>query len=374
MYYITSTSCSIRERQTKTKGKVYDVYCRVITEDGREKQKKLSGYKTKALAKKGYAKFVADECRPVKAGEIKKADPDKDRLYVAPLIREYLSSLSNQNKESSIYDKGKIYDKFIVPVLGEMEIEKLDTRTLYQWQDEIWRMKNSRTGEYFSSKYLLKIRAHLNSFLGYCESRYGIPNRLKDVKLPKKRTGAKTFSIWSMEEFETFLSAADDPMYHALFTLLFYTGRRKGEILALTQDDIRKDGILISKSITRKTLSGDTYGITTTKADKSQLIPVCGRVRTELASYRPMSPFLFGGSHPVADNTLRRRFLEYTEKAGLPQIRIHDLRHSFVSMLLHMGANLMVVADLIGDTVEQVTKTYGHMYESDKLKIIARLP
>ena len=54
-------------------------------------------------------------------------------------------------------------------------------------------------------------------------------------------------------------------------------------------------------------------------------------------------------------------------------IRIHDLRHSFVSMLLHKGANFMVVADLIGDTVDQVIKTYGHLYESDKKATIDSL-
>ena len=42
-------------------------------------------------------------------------------------------------------------------------------------------------------------------------------------------------------------------------------------------------------------------------------------------------------------------------------------------MLIHLGANFMVVADLIGDTVEQVTKTYGHVYESDKRNIIDML-
>ena len=83
--------------------------------------------------------------------------------------------------------------------------------------------------------------------------------------------------------------------------------------------------------------------------------------------------FYFGGDNPLADNTVRRVFLEYTKKADLPQIRIHDLRHSFVSMLIHLGANFMVVADLIGDTVEQVTKTYGHLYQEDKLSIIARI-
>ena len=42
-------------------------------------------------------------------------------------------------------------------------------------------------------------------------------------------------------------------------------------------------------------------------------------------------------------------------------------------MLIHLGVNLMVVADLIGDTVEQVTKTYGHLYVSDKLEAVKKL-
>ena len=70
---------------------------------------------------------------------------------------------------------------------------------------------------------------------------------------------------------------------------------------------------------------------------------------------------------------MRRAFNRYCELAQVKQIRIHDLRHSFVSMLIHLGANLTVVADLIGDTLQQVTKTYAHLYEEDKLKIIAKI-
>ena len=83
--------------------------------------------------------------------------------------------------------------------------------------------------------------------------------------------------------------------------------------------------------------------------------------------------FYFGGNAPLTDNTLRRAFNLYAEKAGVKQIRIHDLRHSFVSMLIHLGANLTVVADLIGDTLAQVTKTYAHLYEEDKHKIIEKI-
>ena len=96
-------------------------------------------------------------------------------------------------------------------------------------------------------------------------------------------------------------------------------------------------------------------------------------VKEELAIYKGESPFFFGGDKPIADNTLRRVFIAYCKKAEMKPIRIHDLRHSFVSMCIHLGANIMVVADLIGDTVEQVTKTYGHLYETDKREIIDKI-
>ena len=51
MYYISSNKFNIQERQTKKNGRVYDVVFRITTQDGYSKQKKLSGYKTKTLAK-----------------------------------------------------------------------------------------------------------------------------------------------------------------------------------------------------------------------------------------------------------------------------------------------------------------------------------
>lgn len=69
---------------------------------------------------------------------------------------------------------------------------------------------------------------------------------------------------------------------------------------------------------------------------------------------------------------MRRNFTEAIRNANANPIRLHDLRHSYVSLLVHKGANLAVIADLIGDTIEQVTNTYAHLYESDR-KNITRL-
>lgn len=372
-FYISSTKYNLQERMTK-RGKVYDVVFRIVTLDGIEKQKRLSGFANKSLAKQAYTDFVTSKCELVKNNPIKKKAVNKKVPTVDELIPEYIASLFNQNKTSSIYSKKHIYRTFVSPTLGEIPIDRLTKETLYQWQDEIWKMKNSRNGQYYSYKYLSTVRALFGTFLTWCETRYGYSNRLKEVQKPRKRVQKTQMKIWSREQFEQFISVVDDPTYHALFTLLFYTGRRKGEALALSPSDIIGDKIRFDKSITRKTLhANETYEVTSTKAEKSHIVPVCKTVQKELSVYCGGSPFLFGGERPLGDNKVRRMFLAYCEKAGFTPIRIHDLRHSFVSMLIHMGANFTVIADLISDTVEQVIKTYGHMYETDKQKVIERI-
>lgn len=371
-FYISSTKYSLQERMTR-RGKVYDVVFRIVTLDGIEKQKKLSGFSSKTLAKQGYTDFVTSKCELVKNNPIKKKDPTKQDLLVGDLIREYLASLPNQNKSSSIYGKQKIFKKFVLPYFENTKAKDLTKEALYRWQDELWNTKNDRSGNFYSYKYLSNVRAFFQTFLGWCESRYGIKNNFAEVTKPKKRVQKTKMQIWTREDFEKFIAVVDDPLYHAFFTLLFFTGRRKGEIFALTPNDIKPCSIVFDKSVTRKTFSGTPYEVTSTKAEKEQETPICRAVQEELKNYKGNAPFFFGGEHPIADNTLRRAFRNYCAKAEMQPIRIHDLRHSFVSMLIHLGANFMVVAELIGDTVDQVIKTYGHLYESDKRTIIAQI-
>lgn len=372
-YYISSTKFNIQERQTKKHGRVYDVVFRVVTPDGIEKQKKLSGFSTKALAKEAYAGFVTENCELLKNNPLKKLKPEKAEPTVSELIAQYMLTLGGQNKESSIYDKQKIYRSFVLPLLGDKKISALSKEELYRWQDAVWSMKNPRTGEPYSYSYLKKVRALLSSFLEWCRSRYGYPNNLADVDIPKRRAPKTEMQFWTKNEFDRFISVVDDPRYHCFFTMLFYTGRRKGELLALSPEDIKGDRITYNKTYTRKTIDGSAYKITSTKADKSQTVPICETVREELKHYQGEAPFFFGGETPLHETTATRAFQRYCRQAGVKIIRIHDLRHSFVSMCIHLGANYHTVAELIGDNVEQIAKTYGHLYDSDVRDIIARI-
>lgn len=374
-YYISSNKYSISERKTKLRGKVYDIRFRLMTIDGNEIHKRLSGFETKALAKQGYLEFVQEYCELLKNNPLKKKSPTKERLIIGDLFRQYMSSLGNQNKQSVIYDKNNIFKKYILVKYKNSPIDILTKEELYLWQDDLWKTKNNKTGSYFSHKYLVKIRGQFSTFLSWCEQRYGIRNNFIEVIKPKRRVQKKEMKFWTREQFDKFISIVDNPTYHALFTFMFFTGRRKGELFALYKTDIQSNKITFDKSVNRRTFGQETWEITSTKADKSCTIPVCKIVQDEIKNYQPpkTGKFYFGGDEPLPPTTVERVFKKYVELAELPQIRIHDLRHSFVSMLIHLGSNFMVVADLISDTVEQVTKTYGHLYQEDKLDIISKI-
>lgn len=372
-YYISSNKYSIEERKTKLRGKVYDIRFRVITLDGKEIQKKLSGFATKTLAKEGYLAFVEEYCTLVKNNPLKKKSPEKEKLLVGDLVRQYMATLGNQNKYSSIYDKNNIFRIYILPRYENTPIDNLTKEELSLWQDELWNTRNKKTGEYFSYKYLTNIRSFFNTFLTWVEERYQYTNNLKTVKKPQRRQPKKKMQFWTREQFAKFIVGVEDKTYHALFTFMFFTGRRKGELYALTPEDVQPTKINFDKSLSRKTLTEATFEITTTKEEKSQIIPVCEIVQQEIKAYKPKGKFYFGGDKPLADNTVRRAFLEYTQKAGLPQIRLHDLRHSFASMLLHEKASFMTVAFLLGDEVSQIIETYGHLYHEDVLNILEKI-
>lgn len=374
-YYIRSQNHSTTERILKSGKKVWDVSFRIYTMDGECKKKWIRGFESKRMAEQGYLDFITQHCEIIHFNFKRKKDPVKEKLLVGELFKQYMATLGNVNKQSVIYDKHNIFRLYILSKYENTPVDALTKEELYQWQDWLWAQKNPRTNGYFSHKYLIKIRGYLNHFLQWIEQRYGFKNYLIEVVKPKRVTPKKEMQIWTREQFEQFIAVVDDPKYHALFTFMFYTGRRKGELFALYKTDIKADKITFNKSSNRRTYGAKTWEITDTKAHKSCTLPICKPVQEEIKRYTPPKEgkFYFGGTAPISPTPVTKAFNKYTERAGLPHIRIHDLRHSFVSMLISLGANLLVVADLISDTVEQVTKTYAHLIEEDRNKVLSKI-
>jgi integrase len=86
------------------------------------------------------------------------------------------------------------------------------------------------------------------------------------------------------------------------------------------------------------------------------------------------SAFFYGGDKPVAQRTYQRYFAKYTDMAGIKHIRIHDLRHSHASMLIHLNVPITAISKRLGhSTVKMTLEKYAHCYsdsDSDAINII----
>lgn len=367
------------QRKTKS-GTVYDVRFRITDENGQEVNKRLCGYHTKKSAERAYIDFMKSYVPP--AFTIKKGVAYiYDDLYA-----QYRVKQKAELAPSSFYDLTWITDKFITPYFTGKSLAELTKADYMAWQTNLWGMINEKTGIPLSQKYLTKVRSTLCAFLNWVEEVYDLPNKLNQLKKPHRKELKKEMQFWELSEFQQFESACDDCMWKTFFMLLFYSGARVGEILALGESDlILKDGgctLNISKGLTRKSNEDVSYIITAPKTLSSvRKVPLpdimCRQMEIYLDYKRERNlpaAFLFGGDKPLRQRTYQRAFAKYTELAQVKKIRIHDLRHSHASMLIHLGVPVTVISKRLGhSSVKMTLERYSHCYSGGEDEAIAAL-
>ena len=362
---------NIQERETKKNGTLYDIYFYIQTPDGR-KQKKLCGFKTKKLAKQAYEQFMEKYiATPQKYN-------GKTVVRYELARKEYLGYAQNNVKESSMYDFIHIAKKHYDDFFAGRDLQTVTKQDIIEWQDQLW--AKTYRGKLYTQKTLSKIYGQFTVFYSWCVEHYGLDNALKGVKMPKRKDNKEPRKIWTEAEFEQFIAAVDSIKYKALFTTLFYCGCRIGELQALRGSDYDGHQLYIHGTFTRKTIDGSPYKITETKNYKSRYVPLPEKataVLDEWIAYKKEhkipNAYIFGEKNPVSLNAIQNAFTRGIEKSAVKKLRIHDLRHSYVSLLMAKGANFGVISSLIGDTLEQVVKTYAHHTEEDKKMIVSLL-
>ncbi len=366
-------------KRTTKQGIVYDVRFRIYDENGQEVQKRLCGYPNKRQAHQAYLDFMKTYVPPVF-----KLKERGDYVY-DDLLAQYKKSRQVELATSSYYDLLFIFDNFITPSFHDKSMPTLRKADYANWQTELWAMKNPASGEFYAQKYLTKIRSTLSTFLTWCEDTYDIPNSLKLIKKPKRKEMKKEMQIWELDEFLRFQSVIDDVFWKTFYMSLFYSGCRIGELLALSDDDVYLQNgtyyFTINKNLTRKTLDANKpYIIQPPKtATSNRTIPLPQEMTEQLKTYiaykqekRLGKAFFFGGDAPVAEMTYGRYFNKYADAAGLKHIRIHDLRHSHASMLIHLNVPITVISKRLGhSSIEMTLKKYAHCYASGAGEAVA---
>ena len=188
------------------------------------------------------------------------------------------------------------------------------------------------------------------------------------------------------DDVQTLLDTADHvcPDYAPLFLCAVRTGMRLGELVALQWDDIEFHRRWIH--VRRSRVAGK---MTTTKnkqrrrLDMSVLLTQTlmrlrvARQRKALTAGKAVPPWVFltPAGHPVDGDNLRRRvFYRLLEQAGLRKIRLHDLRHTYASLLIQQGESLAYVQQQLGHSSVQVTvDVYGHLIPGANRAAVDRL-
>lgn len=303
--------------------------------------------------------------------------PKKNNAYsFDDLFALYKKKEEAELAVSSYYDLTWIFDKFILPYFHGKTMSELKKVDFSLWQTELWTTKNPKTNEFYAQKYLTKIRSTLMTFMTWCEDTFEIPNLYSSVKKPKRKEMKKEMEFWELTEFLKFQEAVDDVMWKTFFMCLFYSGCRVGELVALSDFDVIRENdiyiLSIHKGLTRKTAkTDDKYIITAPKTATSnrkvQFPEVMTKQLEEYFAYKKQnripSTFLFGGDAPIPQRTYQRYFNQYTQEAELKHIRIHDLRHSHASMLIHLNVPITVISKRLGhSSIKMTLEKYSHCY------------
>lgn len=300
------------------------------------------------------------------------------------LANLYFDENKKSTKASSYQSQLYKYNILIDPYLGENKLSQITMSTINKWQNKILAATYDKSNEkkYYSNNYLEVIQSLLKSIL-----KYGINNELlNDAKLItfKNKYHAnekkKEISFWEPEEYKKFIDVIISQEDRAFFSMLYLCGLRLGEISGLTWNDIdfNESSLSINKQYNNHTLS-----ITTPKTLNSyRVVLIPQGCLNELKQHYDncillegfdKNKYIFGFDKPLDDNTIRRKKDHYIDLAKVTKIRIHDFRHSHVSLLINQGFSAFDIAKRLGHTPEMVNKVYAHWFDNSQKKMVNKL-
>ena len=294
----------------KTQGTWY-VSFRYIDWTGKKIQKLKRGFKTKKEALNYEKEFIRKTAADMK-------------MEMNSFIQVYFEDKKNELKENSIRNKQHMLNKHIVPYFGTRKMNEITPAEIIQWQNTIQEKGYSKT-------YERMIQNQLNALFNHAQKIYNLKeNPCKKVKKMGK-SDANKLEFWTKAEYDRFIAGIEpESEDYLIFEILFWTGIREGELLALSLSDFDMSGNLLHINKTYNRIRKRDV-IDTPKTENSvRTIDIPNFLKEEVQEYAkkhygfPENQRLF----PIVARTLQKRLKKYEALTGVKPIRVHDIRHS----------------------------------------------
>jgi len=277
----------------------------------------------------------------------------------------YLENIKERIKESTFITKENIIRNRIIPYFGSKRLNEINTQDVIKWQNEMLKLELPNSNKRFSKSYLKTVHNQLSAMMNHAVRYYGIKSNVAQIVGNMGTDKDVQMNFWTLEQYKKFSrEMMDKPMYFLCFEILYWCGIREGELLALVPNDIDLKEKTINITKTFHHLNGRDY-VTDPKTRKSKRkVSIPDFLCDEIQEYLRFTYKLDDNSRmfPVTKGSLTAAMAYGTKRASLPHIRIHDLRHSHVSLLINLGYSVVAIADRVGHESSEITFRYAHLF------------
>ncbi len=249
-------------------------------------------------------------------------------------VEIYRRDKQDRLRESTWISKNNMIDTKILPYFKDRVISEIEPHDVIAWQNDIMTLRKD-DGAPYSPSYLRSVHSQLSAIFNHAKKYYRLKENPAETVGNMGREQHREMLFWTKEEYRMFSAAVmDKPLYYYAFEVLYWTGIREGELLALTAADfdLKRNVLHITKSLQR--LHGRDV-VTEPKTPKSirtiQIPPfLADEMQDFISTLYGLNPTdrLF----PLTKNQLAREMSRCSKAAGVKKIRIHDLRHPYVKL------------------------------------------
>lgn len=331
-------------------------YCKFYYTDwtGQRKQKLKRGFSRQRDAKDWERSFL----------ERQQGSPD---MTFQVLYDLYTEDMNSRLKCTTVQMRRCIFVPHILPYFKDKPINQIKPGDIRKWQNELIKKE-------FSDAYLNAIHRQLSIFFNYAVKYYNLSQN------PCRTAGAigkatRRLDFWTLDEFNLVIACVDGLPYKTALQILFYTGLRIGELLALEVKDFDSaaGSLTVNKTCHRFDKADLITSPKTDNSNRTVLLPpfLTNTLKDYIDRHYDIQPEerIFQVSRWKIRDAMKTACIA----SGVKQIRIHDIRHSHVSLLIDMGFTPLLIAERIGDTVEMVNKVYGHLYPNRHSEVADKL-
>lgn len=299
-------------------------------------------------------------------------DTDIEEQYTFREIAErFMRYSKGRKKETTIYNQNNLINHILIPHFKTTPIKNIKPKHIDDFYQSIF--------DKYSNSMLSNIRRNLSAIFNFAVNFYNLSrNVVKVVSLPKHEERRKQ-EYWTIDEFNHFINVVDNIVYKTLFMVLFWSGARKGEILALRYCDVdfENEEIEINNSWNDKTITT----VKTTPSERTITIPKhvieqlkeLEQYQIEKFKYVNNDDFIFtvrSISKPMALANVNKQFKIGIDKANVKPIRVHNLRHSHATLLINNNVQLYTISKHLGHSdITTTANTYGHLYPNTEKEL-----